>query len=90
MDKVKLKTLKEWVDGIETVASTVKELIEQIENHDTEDQRYIYFDDGLDDRGRTKYSYRPSRRNYIRVGDHHRSAQSPVFGYRRYYRDPSF
>ena len=67
--------------------------VEGHSNAFTEDQRYVYFDDGDDDPNRgTEYSWRAKRKNYVAVGTPWRSsaAQAPGLGHRRYYRDPSF
>jgi hypothetical protein len=58
----------------------------------TEDQRYVYYEDTEEDKEGAEYSYRKVRKNYVQVGTSSRSsaARAPSFGYRRFYRDPSF
>lgn len=66
-----------------------------VEGHNnayTENQKYVYFDDGDDSPTGREFSWRPKRKNYVEVGTSSRSsaAQAPGFGYRSYYRDPHF
>jgi hypothetical protein len=67
-----------------------------VKGHDnsfTEDQRYVYYESSEDETvSGTEYSYREKWKKYVAVGTSSRSsaAQSPWFGYRRYYRDPCF
>lgn len=58
----------------------------------TENQKYQYYSEAAPSNSYSdEWSWRPQRKNYVRVGDSWRtSCSSPSFGYRRAYRDPSF
>jgi len=62
------------------------------DNSFTEHQKYVYYDESPGSTEGEEYSWRPKRKNYIRVGTPSKSsaAQPLGFGHRTYYRDPHF